>query len=282
MISNPESNQQLILSKGLTVGLNKKFIVQSNWKMHKTHAEGTDWIAALKKIESEVSPQIEMIPCVPLTLLQAMAQAVQSSSKIFVGVQNVFWENWGAYSGEISAPMIADAGASYCMLGHSERRAYFFETDKMVNRKTRALLEVGIRPIVCIGESIEERQKKLTLNKLERQVITCFEGLSNEQMQETAILYEPLWSIGTGDTATPQQAQDAHAYIRLMLERVFSKETAAATRIVYGGSVKTHNVAELVAEKDIDGVGVGSGSLDVKDFIKIVRISSEYAAANPV
>ena len=128
-------------------------------------------------------------------------------------------------------------------------------------------------------ESIEEHKKGLTLKKLERQVITCFEGLSDTQMKKTVILYEPIWSIGTGHTATPQQAQDAHAYIRLLLERGFSEETAEATRIVYGGSVKIHNVAELIAEKDIDGVGVGSGSLDVNDFKKIVQISSDSVAA---
>jgi len=259
------------------MGSDKKVIVQSNWKMHKTHAEGIDWIESLKKIEPEVSPEIEMIPCVPLTLLRSISQAAQSSSQIFIGAQNVNWETWGAYTGEISASMIADAGASYCVVGHSERRTYFHETDESVNKKIRALLEAGIRPIACIGESLGERERGLTLNKLERQVITCFAGLSEARMQDTIILYEPIWSIGTGHTATPQQAQEAHAYIRLMLERVFCKETAEATRIVYGGSVKTHNAAELIAEKDIDGVGVGSGSLEISEFITIARISSDYA-----
>ena len=208
-----------------------------------------------------------------------ISRATQSSSQIFVGAQNVYWETWGAYTGEISAPMLADAGASYCVVGHSERRKYFFETDEMVNKKTRTLLEAGIRPIACIGESIEERKKGLTKNKLERQVITCFEGLSDAQMQKTVILYEPIWSIGTGHTATPQQAQEAHAYIRVILESLFSEETAEATRIAYGGSVKVHNVAELITEQDIDGVGVGSGSLDVADFIKIAQISSDFMAA---
>ena len=260
------------------MGSDRKVVVQSNWKMHKTIAEGMDWIDSLKKIELEVSPEIEMIPCVPHTLLHSIAQAVQSSSQISIGVQNVYWETWGAYTGEISAPMIADAGACYCVVGHSERRGYFNETDEMVNKKARALLEARIRPIVCIGESIEERERGLTFSKLEGQILTCFEDFSNEQMQETVILYEPIWSIGTGRTATPQQAQEAHAYIRLMLERVFSRETAEATRIAYGGSVKIHNVAQLIAEQDIDGVGVGSGSLDVNDFIKIARFASEYVA----
>lgn len=253
----------------------KRIIVQSNWKMHKTHAEGIAWIESLKKIEASVSPEIELIPCVPLTVLREIARSVQSSSQIFVGAQNVCWETWGAYTGEASAPMIADAGASYCVVGHSERRTYFHETDEMVNLKTRALLDAGVRPMVCIGESVEERRRGLTLNKLEQQVITCFEYLSEAQMQETVILYEPIWSIGSGNPATAQQAQEAHAYIRLMLGRAFSMETAAATRIIYGGSVKIHNTAELIAEKDIDGVGVGSGSLDVDDFIKIVRICSQ-------
>lgn len=263
------------------MGTDKKFVVQSNWKMHKTYAQAEVWIEALKKIEPEVSTKIELIPCIPLTLLWPIAQTVKSSLQISIGVQNVYWETWGAYTGEVSAPMIADAGASYCVVGHSERRAYFHETDEMVNQKTRALLHSGIRPIVCIGESIEERKRGLTLNKLERQVITCFENLSHTQMQNTIILYEPIWSIGTGHTATPQQAQEAHAYIRFMLERVFSKETAEATRIAYGGSVKVQNAAELMTEKDIDGVGVGSGSLDVDDFIMIARIASEYVASNP-
>lgn len=260
------------------MGSDKKVIVQSNWKMHKTYTEGMDWIESLKMIEPDVSPKIELIPCVPLTLLRSIAQAVQSSSQISIGVQNVYWETWGAYTGEISTPMTADAGAGYCVVGHSERRGYFNETDEMVNKKVRALLEAGIRPIVCIGESIEERERGLTFNKLEGQIITCFEDLSDEQMQETVILYEPIWSIGTGRTATSQQAQEAHAYIRLMLEHVFSRETAEATRIAYGGSVKIHNVVELIAQQDIDGVGVGSGSLDVNDFINIIRIASEYAA----
>jgi triosephosphate isomerase len=223
-----------------------------------------------------------MVPCVPLTLVRAIAQAAQSSSQISIGVQNVYWETWGAYTGEISAPMIADAGASYCVVGHSERRQYFCETDETVNKKIRSLFDTGIHPIVCIGESIEARRKGLTFNTLERQVITCFESLSDAQILKTVVLYEPIWSIGTGHTATPRQAQEAHASIRLTLERMFSKETAAATRIAYGGSVKTHNAAALLAEKDIDGVGVGSGSLDVNDFIRIVRIASDCATANRI
>jgi triosephosphate isomerase len=260
--------------------LKKKIIVQSSWKMHKTLAVGLDWIETLRKIEPDVSEEIEIIICVSLTNLCAMARTLRSSSSIFVGAQNVFLKNWGAYTGEISAPMIADAGASYCVVGHSERREYFHETDEMVNEKIRVLLENGLSPIVCIGESIQERKKNLTLNKLERQVITCLEGLSDTQVQKMVILYEPIWSIGTGQTAIAQQSQAAHVYIRHSLEREFSKKTADATRIIYGGSVKTHNVAELIAEKDIDGVGVGSGSLKVNDFIEIIRISAEYAATH--
>jgi triosephosphate isomerase len=261
------------------MGSDKKIFVQSNWKMHKTHAEGIDWIESLKKIESDISHKIELIVCVPLTLVKVISRATQPSSQIFVGAQNVYWETGGAYTGEISAPMLADAGVNYCVVGHSERRKYFCETDEMVNKKTRALLAAGISPIVCIGESITERKRGLTLNKLERQVLTCFEDLSDAQMQKTVILYEPIWSIGTGHTATPQQAQEAHGYIRVMLERLFSRKSAEATRIAYGGSVKVQNVAGLIAQQDIDGVGVGSGSLDVVDFITIARISSEFMTA---
>jgi triosephosphate isomerase len=253
----------------------KKYMVQSNWKMHKTHAEAIQWIETLGKASVGIPASIELIVCVPFIHLRTVAAAAEIFERISIGTQNVHWEEAGAFTGETSAPMIADAGGRYCVVGHSERRNYFGENDELVNRKTRILLKHGISPIVCIGESIEQREKGLTLNHVQRQVMTCFAGLSPSEMQQTVVLYEPIWSIGTGNNATPAQAQDAHHFIREMLGRVFSKETAETTRIIYGGSVKIHNAAELIQGEDIDGVGVGSGSLNVDEFLKIVRICAQ-------
>jgi len=254
----------------------KKYIVQSNWKMHKTHSEAMDWIESLKKGASDLMERIELIICVPYVHLRAVSDATSHFSQISPGAQNVHWETSGAFTGEISAPMLADAGAQYCVVGHSERRDYFAENDEMVNCKSKLLLQSGINPIVCIGESIEQRNRALSFNQLERQVITCFEGLTEGEMHRTVVLYEPIWSIGTGNNATSQQAQEAHHFIRNMLERIFSKETAQATRIIYGGSVKTHNVEAIIKGEDIDGVGAGSGSLNIQDFLKIAISCSNY------
>jgi triosephosphate isomerase len=254
----------------------KKFIVLSNWKMHKIHKEALDWIESLGKGASELTETLELVVCVPYVHLRAVSNAAKKFSQISPGAQNVNWETAGAFTGEISAPMLADAGAQYCVVGHPERRVYFAENDEMVNRKSKLLLQSGINPVVCIGESIEQRNRALTFNQIERQVITCLEGFTEGEMRRTVVLYEPIWSIGTGNNATPQQAQEAHQFIRNMLESIFSKETAQATRIMYGGSVKTHIVEAIIKGEDIDGVGAGSGSLNIQDFLKIARSCSNY------
>jgi len=249
----------------------RRYIVQSNWKMYKNHREALEWIHGLGRASSELSPAIELIVCVPFIHLRSVAEAAREYPLISAGAQNAYWDEAGAYTGEISAPMIADAGGRYCVVGHSERRVYFGENDELVNRKTHVLLKHGIRPIVCIGESIRQREMGLTLNQIERQVITCFAGLSHQEMKDTVVLYEPIWSIGTGENATPRQAQEAHHFVREMLGRMFSPKTAGFTRIMYGGSVKHHNVTEMIQGEDIDGVGAGSGSLDIEEFLQIVR-----------
>jgi len=259
--------------------VSKKFIVQSNWKMHKTHDEAVGWIETVCRQSSDISAAVELIACVPFIHLRAAAASAAGYEKISIGAQNAHWAETGAYTGETSARMIADAGGRYCVVGHSERRNYFGEDDEVVNRKTRVLLKHGISPIVCIGESIEQREKGLTQNQLERQVVTCFEGLSSEEMQRTVVLYEPIWAIGTGNNATAAQAQAAHRFIRKMIAGKFSEDVTRATRIMYGGSVKVHNTEELIEGKDVDGVGVGSGSLAAEDFLKIVRICSRAKPA---
>lgn len=258
------------------MGFEKKFILLANWKMHKTLGQSMDYVAALQEGIRDLDAAIEIILCVPFTVLAALSKEIDDA-KISLGAQNVHDQNWGAYTGEISPLMLADAGARYCMVGHSERRKYFFETDETVNRKARALHGAGITPIVCIGETIEEREKDLTLNKLERQAVVCFDRISPQEMEKTVVLYEPIWAIGTGRIATSQQAEEAHHFIRKMSERLFSKKTALMTRIVYGGSVKRDNVSAMLAGKDIDGVGVGSDSLDVQNFLRIGESCFQWA-----
>ena len=252
----------------------KRFIVLANWKMHKTLAESIDYVKALHEGLQTPGDRVEIILCVPFTMLGAVSREV-TSSMVSVGGQDVHDRDWGAFTGEISAPMLADVGAVYGMVGHSERRKYFSETDEVVNAKARALHRAGIVPIVCIGETIDERKRGLTLNKLERQAMVCFDGFSGDEMERTVILYEPIWAIGTGHIATAEQTGEAHGFIRRMLERLFSGKTASMTRIVYGGSVKDKNVSDMLEVKDINGVGVGSDSLDVENFLGIVERCTE-------
>ncbi len=251
----------------------RKVIVQSNWKMHKTHAEAVAWIEALGRAAGAIPGERELIVCVPFVHLRAAALAAAPHPVLSIGAQNVHWAPAGAFTGEISAAMLADAGARYCVVGHSERREHFGETDERVNRKIRILLTHGIRPIVCIGESLAQREKGLTLQQVKRQVAVCFEGLMSAEMERTVVLYEPVWSIGTGISATAPQAQEAHRFAREAIAATYSADAARAVRIIYGGSVKARNVSAIMAGEDIDGVGVGSGSLDVGEFVEIVKRS---------
>lgn len=253
--------------------LRKKFIVLANWKMHKTIRQSINYVKALSKGCQHLDNTIEIILCIPFTALVVVSKEVRISM-ISIGAQNVHEQIQGAYTGEISSLMLADAGSKYCLVGHSERRHYFSETDALVNQKGRVLHKVGVTPIVCIGETLNEKGKGLTFNKLERQVIKCFDGFSFEEMTKTVILYEPIWAIGTGKAEKPQQIQETHGFIRQMLEKIYSKETALKTRIIYGGSVKFDNVAAIIEGKDIDGVGIGSASLDVHNFLRIAQCCS--------
>jgi len=246
----------------------KRFIVLANWKMHKTRGQSVEYVNALNQAVQDAHSDIELIICGPFTVLEALSKAAYSPA-ISIGGQNVHEKDWGPYTGEISAPMLADVGCRYCMIGHSERRTYFSETDEMVNRKGRALHKARVTPIVCIGETIEEREKGLTFSKLEKQIVMCFDRFSNREMARTVILYEPIWAIGTGNIATPKQAEEAHQFIRQMVRTLYSRETAFMTRIVYGGSVRSSNVSSMLNGEDIDGVGIGSDSLDVQNLLKI-------------
>ncbi len=242
-------------------------LMVGNWKMHKTAAEAVSLVEGLKP---HVAPlkDTEVVVCPPFTALGAVARALAGSS-IGLGAQNVFWEKEGAYTGEVSAPMLAELGCAYVIVGHSERRHHFAETDEMVQRKARAAVTAGLRPIVCIGESLREREAGSTLDVLDAQVKGSLRGLSGDS--GIVVAYEPVWAIGTGRTASPAQAQEAHAFIRKLLEGLLSPAAAAATRILYGGSVKPDNVRDLMAQPDVDGALVGGASLDANSFGKIVR-----------
>lgn len=213
---------------------------------------------------------VEIVVCPPFISLTTVRDVIEGSN-IALGAQNVYWEKSGAFTGKISPSMLKSAGCTYVIIGHSERRAYFHETDETVNKKIFAALAEGLKPIVCVGETLKERESEKTFDVVKRQVNEGLTNLSPEQMKTVVIAYEPVWAIGTGKTATPEQAQEVHAFIRKLLVEMFGEQTAEATRLQYGGSVKPENASELMAQIDIDGALVGGASLKADSFEKIVK-----------
>ncbi len=244
----------------------KKFVC-GNWKMHKTAGEARDLVRALAPLVQGSPVQVAVAP--PFTALHPVAQAARGTG-IEVAAQDVYWEKQGAFTGEVSAPMLAEAGCQHGIVGHSERRQLFGETDDTVRRKVVALLAAGVRPIVCVGETLQEREANRTLEVVERQVRQGLAGVSTEDLGKITIAYEPVWAIGTGRTATSAQAQEVHLAIRNLLREI-GAPVADAIRIQYGGSVKPENAAELMAQPDVDGALVGGASLKAQDFVAIVK-----------
>jgi len=242
-------------------------IIAGNWKMNKTAAEGQALVEALKPLVA--GADAEVVVCPPFTTLAAVVAAA-AGSKVKVGAQNVHWAANGAFTGEVSAEMLRDAGAEYVIIGHSERRQYFGETDATVNQRLKAALAAGLKPMVCIGETLEEREGNRTEAVIDTQVKGGFAGLTPEQMANLVIAYEPVWAIGTGKTATPAMAQETHAYIRKVVGQLFGPAAAAGVRIQYGGSMKPDNAKELLSQPDIDGGLIGGASLKATDFAAIV------------
>ena len=247
----------------------RKPLMAGNWKMYKTAPEAVELVNGLKKNLADVKDR-EALVCVPFTDLQAVAQVLKNSN-IAYGAQNMHWESKGAFTGEISPVMLKDAGCKYVIIGHSERRQYFGETDETVNKKMKAAFAAGIVPIVCIGETLQEREKNITLQVIEKQVKGGLVGLTPEQAGTVVIAYEPVWAIGTGKVATPQQAEEVHASIRKLYGQLYGVDAAEAVRILYGGSMKPDNVSELMKQPDIDGGLIGGASLEVDSFTKIVK-----------
>jgi triosephosphate isomerase len=243
-------------------------IIVGNWKMHKTTAEAVALVQALTAAVAGMH-DIDIGVAPPFTALMAVAQALQGST-IFVVAQNMHWEPQGAFTGEIAAPMLTDVGCRRVIIGHSERRQYFAETDEMVNRKLRAALNAGLEPILCIGEALEQRQGDATFHVLEQQIRLGLAEIAPEGMRRAVIAYEPIWAIGTGKTATPAQAQEVHGFIRDLLGTLYGKPLADEVRIQYGGSVNAGNIQALMTQPDIDGALVGGASLDTSSFAQIV------------
>jgi triosephosphate isomerase (TIM) len=243
-------------------------LIAGNWKMFKTVHDAVVYAKELRGLVKDME-DVEIVIAPPFTALHPVAEAVRNSV-VAVAAQDMFWEKEGAYTGEVSATMIREAGAEYVIIGHSERRQYFGETDLSVNRKTAAALTAGLIPIVCIGETLEERERNDTTDVLDRQIKQGLDGITGAQVASLVIAYEPVWAIGTGRVATAEQAQQAHDHIRRRLRGWFGADSAEQCHILYGGSVKPDNVKEIIGQADVDGALVGGASLEVPGFVDII------------
>ena len=251
----------------------RRKIIAANWKMNMTLNESDSYLDTfLLEVAEEKRVDIVLVP--PFTTLARVSERLNKIQNVKLGAQNMHWEMGGAFTGEISAPMIRELFARYVVLGHSERRTLFGETDEIVNRKARAAHEASLKPIVCIGETLAERDAGKVEQVLETQLRGSLAGLDAKMLTDSVLAYEPVWAIGTGRTATPEQAQVAHAFIRTVLAEISDSATAEKVRIQYGGSVKPGNTAELMSQPDIDGALVGGASLVARDFAEIIKITA--------
>jgi triosephosphate isomerase len=244
-------------------------LIAGNWKMYKTGPEAVETAMELEKLCSDVTDVDVMIA--PTYLSLPLVSTTLRDSRIKVGAQNLYFENQGAFTGEVSAEMIKTAGAEYVIIGHSERRQYFGETDESVNKKIRAVIGSGLKPVLCIGETETDRDEEKTFPILDKQVSNGLKGLSFDELGNLVLAYEPVWAIGTGKTASVDQVDEVHQYLRSLLEKLFSKDFSGKARILYGGSVNPDNVKELMGIKDVDGALVGGASLDSDTFINIIK-----------
>jgi len=247
----------------------RRRVIAGNWKMYKTQVEARALVSALAPLVAQAQ-HCDIVVAPPFTAIAAAVEAARGTS-IAVSGQDLFWEKEGAFTGEISAAMLVEAGCRYVIIGHSERRQFFGETDENVHKKTKAALAAGLIPIVCVGESLQERESSATEAVLERQFRGGLAGLTPAEFSRILIAYEPVWAIGTGRVATPEQAAAAHRFLRQLVASNFSAELASALRILYGGSVKPDNVEGLMAQEELDGALVGGASLDAKPFAAIVN-----------
>jgi triosephosphate isomerase len=255
----------------LDMNKERKLIIAGNWKMNKTVAEALALVSNLKLALANIR-EVDIVVCPPFTALESVSKAILDSS-LRLGAQNMSEQNFGAFTGEICAGMLKEFSVRYVILGHSERRQYQKESNALISKKAAAVHAASLKPIVCVGETLEEREGGQTEKVLETQVRGSLAGLTKEHMVETIVAYEPVWAIGTGKTATTQQAQDAHAFIRSLLAKIFDEAVAKKVRIQYGGSVKPANAKELMSQPDVDGALVGGASLEPRSFADIIKNS---------
>ena len=249
----------------------RKPLIAGNWKMNKTVNEAIELVNNLKRELIDLE-EVDVVVCPVYTALTEISD-ILIGSNIKLGAQNVYWEEKGAFTGEVSPSMLKDVGCYYVIIGHSERRKYFFETDETVNKKIKAAQSAGLMPIFCIGETLEEREETKTIDIVQKQLSGGLKDLKGQDILKLVIAYEPVWAIGTGKTATPEQAQEVHGFIRNWLSDKYSSEVSSNVRILYGGSVKPSNTKELMQQADIDGALVGGASLESASFVDIVKNS---------
>ena len=249
----------------------RKKLIAGNWKMNNTSSTSKELIIEIMSgLTNDILDKVDVVVCPPFTTLD-LAGELLHNKKIGIGAQNIHQKDEGAYTGEISAPMIKSLNCNYVILGHSERRQFFGETNHLINAKVKNALKNDLIPILCVGETLEERESNVHKKIVDEQVTLCLKDLTQNDMKNVIIAYEPVWAIGTGKTATPEQANEMHILIREALENLFGKATAENTRILYGGSMNDKNATELLAKPDIDGGLIGGASLKAESFIKIIK-----------
>jgi len=248
----------------------RKVVIAGNWKMNNDLAQSEKLINELKNLLQNEKPNCDVIICPPYTSLSEASKLIKGTV-IKLGAQNMYFEESGAFTGEVSASMLKSVGCEYVILGHSERRTIFEESDEVINKKIKKALATGLKPIFCVGELLSERETGITNDIIKRQILGGLNGVTEEEMKNTIIAYEPVWAIGTGKTASPSQAQEVHEFIRDLIQIDYSLETANDVTIQYGGSVKPDNAKELLSQKDIDGALVGGACLKADSFLGIIK-----------
>lgn len=255
----------------------RKFLIAGNWKMNCGIAETTTLLAGIADRQNTIPEGVEVLVCPPSISLQTASEFTSDADRFFLGAQNVHYEGNGAFTGEISTSMIKEVGCEYVIVGHSERREYFGETDITINAKVKKSIQDDIKPVICVGESLEQRKKETHVRMVTKQVQAALNGISEQNATQIVIAYEPIWAIGTGETASPEQAQEMHKTIRSVLAEMYSVSTADSVQILYGGSMKPHNAESLLRQPDVDGGLIGGASLKAESFTEIINVADNLS-----